>query len=168
MTVGRWKLMIDGRREKQETGFLAAAAPEPVALAWAKLSARLTHHALPSGGRSPRDPPMREPLRPAAQPITEDDAFLAEALESASIPTLMMSIVHLTGDASLLDGPIRPAPVVMGELQGSLSEDDKAAVRAMALDALRGYRDGGCQLPPPPSPETIRRMKRSSRAFACS
>jgi 4-hydroxyacetophenone monooxygenase len=101
---------------------------------------------------------MREPLRPAAQPITEDDAFLAEALESASIPTLMMSIVHLTGDASLLDGPIRPAPVVMGELQGSLSEDDKAAVRAMALDALRGYRDGGCQLPPPPSPETIRRM----------
>jgi 4-hydroxyacetophenone monooxygenase len=101
---------------------------------------------------------MRELLRPAAQPITEDDAFLAKALEGASIPTLMMSLVHLTGDARLLDGPIRPGPVVMGELQGSLSEDDKAAVRAEALRALRSYRDRGCRLPPPPSPETIRRM----------
>jgi 4-hydroxyacetophenone monooxygenase len=37
-------------------------------------------------------------------PITEDDTFLAAALEHASVPTLMMSIIHLTGDASLLDG----------------------------------------------------------------
>ena len=37
--------------------------------------------------------------------ITEDDAFLAAALEHASVPTLMMSIVHLTGDACLLRRP---------------------------------------------------------------
>src|SRR6185503_11643362 len=96
--------------------------------------------------------------RPTEAPITEDDAFLAWALEHASIPTLMMSLVHLTGDASLLDGPIRPGAAMMGDVDGDLTADDKAAVRAMALAALRAHRDRGGTLPPLPSPDTVRRM----------
>ncbi|MCW5893689.1 MAG: NAD(P)/FAD-dependent oxidoreductase [bacterium] len=98
------------------------------------------------------------PRPPADAPITEDDAFLAEALSHASVPTLMMSLVHLTGDAALLDGPIRPGTATMGAVDGGLSRADKAVVRATALDALRAYRDRGCTLPPPPSADTIRRM----------
>lgn len=98
------------------------------------------------------------PRPPADAPVTEDDAFLAEALSHASVPTLMMSLVHLTGDASLLDGPIRPGCAAMGEVDGGLSREDKAAVRARALDALRAYRDRGCTLPAPPDADTIRRM----------
>ena len=94
----------------------------------------------------------------ADAPIPEDDAFLAAALEHASIPTLMMSIVHLTGDASLLEGPIRPQRTMPGDTDGGLTDDDKAAVRVRALEALRAYRDRGGTLPPPPSPETIRAM----------
>src|SRR5258705_6635784 len=94
--------------------------------------------------------------RPAEAPITEDDAFLAAALAHASIPTLMMSLVHLTGDASLLHGTIRPQSMLRGETDGGLGEAEKATVRAMGLDALRAYRDRGCTLPPPPSPATIR------------
>jgi 4-hydroxyacetophenone monooxygenase len=101
---------------------------------------------------------MKRRLRAAAEPITEDDAFLAEALRSASVPTLMMSIVHVTGDTSILRGPIRPQRAVMGEVQGGLSEQEKQAVRAHALEALAAYRDGGCRLPPPPSPETVHEM----------
>jgi 4-hydroxyacetophenone monooxygenase len=97
-------------------------------------------------------------IRPADAVITEDDDFLARALEHASIPTLMMSLVHLTGDTSVLRGPIRPGAAMMGDVDGGMSADDKAAVRRMALDALRAYRDRGCTLPPPPSPETIREM----------
>ncbi len=97
-------------------------------------------------------------LPPADAPITEDDAFLARALEHASIPTLMMSLVHLTGDTSLLRGTIRPGATIMGDVDGGMSAEDKAAVRAMALDALRAYRDRGCTLPPPPSDETVREM----------
>jgi len=41
-------------------------------------------------------------LRPAEPPFTEDDALLEAALAHATIPTLMMSIVHLTGDPRLL------------------------------------------------------------------
>lgn len=91
-------------------------------------------------------------------PITADDAFLAEALEHASVAALLMTIVHLTGDASLLRGPIRPQRPMPGDADGSLSADDKAAVRAMAFDALRAYRDRGCTLPSPPSAATIREM----------
>ncbi|MGH0035055.1 MAG: flavin-containing monooxygenase [Myxococcota bacterium] len=103
---------------------------------------------------------MSHHLKPAELPITQadGDAAIAAALERASIPTLMMSIVHLTGDASLLDGPVKPAPVIMGDVQGGLSEEDKASVRALALEALRAYRDRGCTLPPPPDPATVHRM----------
>lgn len=90
--------------------------------------------------------------------ITDDDAAIARALEDASIPTLMMSMVHMTGDTSILDGPIRPAGVYVNEYQGYMSEEDKAAVRAQALDVIRAFRDGGCKLPAPPSAETVHRM----------
>ncbi|HXJ34324.1 MAG TPA: NAD(P)/FAD-dependent oxidoreductase [Candidatus Eisenbacteria bacterium] len=99
---------------------------------------------------------MNRPLADA--PITEDDAFLAAALEHASVPTLLMSIVHLTGDASILDGPIRPQRTMPGDVDGGLSDADRAAVRSMALAALRAHRDRGGTLPPPPSPATIRSM----------
>ncbi len=91
-------------------------------------------------------------------PITEDDAFVAAALEHASMATLLIVIIHLTGDSSILDGSIRPQAAMPGELNGALSAADKATVRAMALDALRAYRDRGCTLPPLPSPSTLRRM----------
>jgi 4-hydroxyacetophenone monooxygenase len=92
------------------------------------------------------------------EPIREDDATIARALESASIPTLMMSLIHVTGDASLLRGPIRPGRALLGDVSGGFSEAEKAEVRRLALEVLRGYRDGGCKLPPPPPPETIREM----------
>ncbi len=99
---------------------------------------------------------MKRDLR--ALPITDDDATIARALESASIPTLMMSLVHVTGDASVLRGPIRPRRAVMGEVHGGLPEAERAEVRRQALAALRAYRDGGCKLPPPPARETVREM----------
>jgi 4-hydroxyacetophenone monooxygenase len=99
-------------------------------------------------------------MKPAQRvvPIHDDDDAIARALESASIPTLMMSLIHLTGDVGLLDGPIRPQRAVMGEVQGRLPAEDKAAVRRQALAALCAYREGGCRIPPPPPLETLRRM----------
>jgi len=101
---------------------------------------------------------MTRLLQPASAPISEDDAFIASALESASIPTLMLSMLHITGDTSILRGAIRPKAALMGEGQGSLSETEKAAVRAHALEVIAAYRDGGCKLPPLPSHETIHEM----------
>jgi 4-hydroxyacetophenone monooxygenase len=90
--------------------------------------------------------------------IPQDDAAIARALEDASIPTLMMSMIHMSGDASLLDGPQRPLGVYINEYQGYMPEEDKAAVRAAALDVIREFRDNGCRLPAPPDAQTIHRM----------
>ncbi len=96
----------------------------------------------------------------AGLPIVDDDAAIAAALQDVSIPALMMSMVHMSGDAGLLRGPLRPAGVFLNEVQGFMSEEDKAAVRAQALEVIKAYRDRGSQLPPPPSPETIHEMMR--------
>jgi 4-hydroxyacetophenone monooxygenase len=99
-------------------------------------------------------------IDPFAAPITEDDAFIAAALEKASIPALMASIVHVTGDPSILRGPIRPGPAVIGELQGGLTKEDKARVRRLALEALVSWRDAGCPRPAAPEPGLVREMMR--------
>ncbi len=103
---------------------------------------------------------MKPQTQAATLPITEDDGFIAEALESASIPTLMMAMLHITGDLSLLEGTIRPQKAVMGDTQGLLTLEDQAEIRRQALDVLTAYRDGDGQLPAPPSRETILRMMR--------
>jgi 4-hydroxyacetophenone monooxygenase len=101
---------------------------------------------------------MSEHLLPAEKPVTESDEFIAQQLEGASIPTLMMSLIHLTGDTSLLRGSIRPKVVMMGGFQGALSDEEQASVRRMALKALVEYRDRGGTLPPQPSPALVQEM----------
>ncbi|MGE4608358.1 MAG: NAD(P)/FAD-dependent oxidoreductase [Myxococcota bacterium] len=101
---------------------------------------------------------MPHVIAPAQASLTDDDAIIAQALERASVPALLMSMIHITGDTSILTGSIRPQQATMGEFQGMISEDQKAQVRAHALEVLKEYRDRGCTLPPPPSAETIREM----------
>ena len=92
------------------------------------------------------------------KPIHEDDLFIERALEDANIPTLMMAIIHLTGDSSLLDGKIKPQVTESLDPQGGLSEEEKAEVRALALKALIDYRDRGCPAPEKLPEDVIRRM----------
>jgi 4-hydroxyacetophenone monooxygenase len=92
------------------------------------------------------------------QPITEDDETIRAALAEANIPALVPALVHLTGDPSILDGEIRPDASSFVDLQCGVTEEAQAKARALAFEALRAYRDGGCRLPPPPTTETVRRM----------
>ena len=101
---------------------------------------------------------MGERPRYSGDPITDDDAAIAAALEDVSIPTLLVSLVHLTGDASILRGALRPAGIYLNEVQGFMAPEDQAAARKLALEAIIAYRDGGCVLPPPPSLEVVREM----------
>ncbi len=103
---------------------------------------------------------MNTRTRANVLPITENDAFIANALESASIPTLMMAMIHITGDSSLLRGKVRPAKATMGDTHGQIDSQDQAEIRKQALEILTAYRDGDGHLPPMPSRETILAMMR--------
>jgi 4-hydroxyacetophenone monooxygenase len=99
---------------------------------------------------------MRNPH--AGHPFTDSDDAIRSWLEEVSIPTLLVSCVHMSGDASLLDGPIRPQGAMLNEIQGYLSEEDKAAARATAFEIIRAYRDRGCPEPEPVAPDLVKRM----------
>lgn len=96
--------------------------------------------------------------RHAGVPITDDDATIAAMLEDCSVPTLLLSMVHMTGDPGILRGPLRPAGIFLNEVQGFMSDEDQAEVRARALDVICAFRDGGCVLPPPPDAATVHEM----------
>jgi 4-hydroxyacetophenone monooxygenase len=97
--------------------------------------------------------------RYAGAPFDDDDATIARYLEDLSVPALMASMVHMTGDPSILRGERRPLGSYINELQGFMSPEDQAAVRTEALDVIRAYRDGGCRLPEAqPGPDLVREM----------
>ena len=96
----------------------------------------------------------------AGTPFTDSDAEIAAALEDVSVPALLLSCVHMAGP-ELLDGPLatlRPAGLFLNEVQGYMSEEDKAAARALALDVIRDYRDRGCPEPAPVDADQLKRM----------
>jgi len=101
---------------------------------------------------------MTQKHDPAGAGIPDDDALIERALEDASIPCLIMSMIHMSGDTSPLDGDIRPMGVYINEFQGYMDEASKAAVRGRALEVIRRFRDGGCRLPAPPDRDTVHRM----------
>lgn len=94
----------------------------------------------------------------AGAPITDSDEVIAAALADVSVPTLLMSLVHITGSTAVLDELPRPAGIFLNEVQGFMSPEDQQVVRDRALEILAEYRDGGCVLPPPPGPDELRRM----------
>ena len=85
----------------------------------------------------------------AGQAFTTSDEQIALALQDVSIPTLMLSLVHMSGDPELIRGALKPAGLFLNEVQGFMSEEDKAAVRKIALEVIADYRDRGCPEPEP-------------------
>ncbi|MSZ75943.1 MAG: NAD(P)-binding protein, partial [Actinobacteria bacterium] len=101
---------------------------------------------------------MRAPQ--AGLPFTDSDEQIRAWLDDVSIPTLLAACVHMSGDVSILDGPVVPQGAMLNEIQGYLTEEEKAAARELALGVIRDYRDRGCPEPAPLSPEVVHRMMR--------
>jgi len=94
----------------------------------------------------------------AGLPFADDDAALARHIADLSVPTLMLSMVHMAGDISVLDGLPLPAGIYLNEVQGFMSDEDQQFVRDRALTVISNYRDGGCVLPGPLSADLIHEM----------
>ncbi len=91
------------------------------------------------------------------EPITSTDAEIRAAIEDAHLPSLAASLVHLTGDPSIVTGDIKPVYDFFGDGQGGLNDEQRARVKRLAFEALKSYRDSG-QLAPIPAPQTVRAM----------
>lgn len=91
-------------------------------------------------------------------PFVDSDDVVRAAIAEASVPALLMSMVHMTGDLSLLDELPKPFMLIPMDLQGGMSEADKQVVRDRAFDVVRDYRDRGCPPPFVPDAEQMRTM----------
>ena len=90
---------------------------------------------------------MNEAIRNphAGQPFDDSDDAIARALEDASVPALLCSLVSMTGDPEWIRGDHRPRAAGPSILQGQMPEEELAAVRKAALPVIAAYRDTGCQ-----------------------
>ena len=91
-------------------------------------------------------------------PFDDSDDAIRAAVEEASVPALLMSMVHMTGDLGLLDELPRPFMLIAMDLQGGMSEADKQLVRDRAFDVVREYRDRGCPPAFVPDADQLRHM----------
>jgi len=106
---------------------------------------------------------MRNPH--AGVPFTAEefsDEQIAQALRDVSVPTLLLSCVHMSDDPavreSILTGPVRPQGLFLNEVQGFMSEEDQQAARELALGIITEWRDRGCPEPEPVDPQLLKRM----------
>jgi 4-hydroxyacetophenone monooxygenase len=93
----------------------------------------------------------------AAEPFADDDQRIAVALQDVSVPALLCSLVHMTGDPAWIRGDIRPRVAISLDIQSGIPADEQAEVRRRALPAIGAYRDGGC-VPHAPSPALLLEM----------
>ncbi len=93
----------------------------------------------------------------AGEPFSDDDAAIAAALKDVSVPALMCSLVHMTGDPSWVRGPVQPRVVLAFDVQSGIPAEEQEEVRAAALPVIAAYRDGGCQ-PKELPPELLQEM----------
>jgi 4-hydroxyacetophenone monooxygenase len=73
---------------------------------------------------------------------TVTDQDIRDALEVAHVPSLLLALVHLTGDLSLIRGDIRPAPEFLSDAQDGVPAEAQARARQLAYDVLVAARDG--------------------------
>ncbi|MGH6972015.1 MAG: NAD(P)-binding protein, partial [Caulobacteraceae bacterium] len=90
--------------------------------------------------------------------MTDKAVTLDEALAAAHLPALAASLVHLTGDASLVERGRWPIYDFFGDSKlGGYAPERQAELRTKAKAAIEAHMKGAA-MPPPPSMATLRKM----------
>ena len=72
-------------------------------------------------------------------------------LQEAHLPALLMSLVHMTGNAEVLTDDMLPVYDFFGDSKlGGYSQPVQDALRANAAAAIKAYLTGQTPLPPEP------------------
>jgi 4-hydroxyacetophenone monooxygenase len=81
----------------------------------------------------------------AGEPFTDADDVVAAALEDVSVPALLCSLVHMTGDPSWIRGSFKPALASSLDFQSGMAPERLAEIRRLALPVIAAYREAGCE-----------------------
>ncbi|GAA0628842.1 NAD(P)/FAD-dependent oxidoreductase [Sporichthya brevicatena] len=89
-----------------------------------------------------------------------DDAAVRAAVAEANVPTLLMVLVHLTGDLAWLEPPYQPTRTkgMADHDDGGLPSEVQVTVRSAAAEAIVAWRRGRPMALPNPDPELLVRM----------
>lgn len=81
--------------------------------------------------------------------IAAEDEKIRWALKDASIPALMASMMHLTGNTDIQRGDHRPMVVPLAEEEDGLSEDQREVVREQAFQIIKVFKAGDAKVRTP-------------------
>ncbi|WP_277962534.1 flavin-containing monooxygenase [Pseudomonas sp. RIT-To-2] len=86
--------------------------------------------------------------------LSPDEETLRAHLESADIPTLLMTVAHLTGDLEVLKPTWKPV-VTMGVAHSGMDASLEAQVRDYCLRKLLAFGESGQPVPPRPTTDEL-------------
>jgi len=98
------------------------------------------------------------------------DAELEEALRDVNLPTLLVTLAQLTGDRRWTAERYQPQPITTPEGSlfpdgsGGFSDELAEEIRQEAKAALIRFRDGGTELPRPPTVAELKQLMEFSTA----
>ena len=98
------------------------------------------------------------PFDTSVAPITASDDEIRAHLAEAEVPPLLPAVAYATGDLSLLRDDLRPDPSMVALPQGGMGDDQLAAARELAAQALIRFRDAGSTPAPPPADDVLLRI----------
>jgi len=98
--------------------------------------------------------PVTEPLAP----ITETDAEIRAALEHADTASIMLTMVHLSGDMDILRGSVRPTTDFLAPDDG-VDEADRQRILDDAVSMLTAFRDKPGDLFKPQGEQLLEMLK---------
>ncbi len=78
------------------------------------------------------------------EPITEDDGFLHQIVDTSDLPALLVALAAVTGDFSILRDDLRPPQPpaeIVGQPHGGMSQEQQAQARGLAFEALKRVRE---------------------------
>ena len=81
-----------------------------------------------------------KPINDQLDPITATDEQIVAALADADTASIMLCMVHLTGDMDIIRGAVRPVMDFLASDDG-ITEQQRQEVLAQALQVLKSYRD---------------------------
>ncbi len=85
--------------------------------------------------------------------------MLEQGLAEAHLPALLMSVVHLTGDTSLIEKFPRPVYDFFADSRtGGYTPEAQEQIRGLARNAIQNYLKGDRKLPPPPKADIATAM----------